>query len=123
MSVGFKMGFLKGSILAIGIILYQCPKSILNLHTLKNSWSFRSAIIGAFLSPFTIPFGAAITLFLINASIVPAYVPGPVYGLTIGLLIYFGVSDIIRKTNTSPSTIAFGIGVISALLIKTLSIR
>ena len=122
LSVGFKMGFFKGSILAVGIILYQSPKSILYLNTLKNNWSLRSAIIGAFLGPFTIPIGAAIALFLINASIVPACFIGPVYGLTTGLLIYFGMSDIIRKSNASPSSIAFGIGVISALLIKTFSV-
>jgi hypothetical protein len=121
LSVGFKMGFIKGGILALGIILYQYPRSILNLNTLKNNWSFRSAIIGSFLNPFTIPIGAVITLFILNAPIFPAYFIRPVYGITTGLLIYLGTSDIIRRTDACPSSIAFGIGVITILLIKTFS--
>lgn len=122
LSVGFKMGFIKGTFLALGIILYQYPKSILNLNTLKNNWSFRSAIIAAFLGPFTIPIGAAIALFLLYAPIVPSSFIGPVYGITIGFLIYLGISDIIRRTDICPSSIAFGIGVLTALLFKTLSL-
>ena len=122
LAVGFKMRLMKGIFLAFGIILYQFPRSIINLNKLKNNWSFRSSIIGAFLSPFTIPIGTVIALFLLNASIVPASLIGAVYGITIGLLIYIGISDIIRRTDTCPSSIAFGIGVVTALLIRTLSL-
>lgn len=120
LSIGSKMGFIKGTILASGIIIYQYPKSTFNFNTLKNNCSFRSAIIGAFLIPFTIPIGAAITLFILYAPNIPTCLIEPVYGITIGLFIYLGLSDIIRKTDTHPSSIAFGIGVISALLISTL---
>lgn len=123
LSVGFKLGFIKGIILASGIILYQSPKSIHNLNILKNNWSFRSAIIGSFLSPFTIPIGAAITLFLLYAPIVPPSFIGPVHGITIGLLIFLGISDITRKTDFCPSSIAFTIGAGTVLLIKTLSLK
>ena len=118
LSVGFSMGTMEGIILALGIILYQFPRSIHNMNQLKDYWNLRSAIIAAFLSPFIIPIGAGFSLLFLYAPFFPFSFTAPAYGITVGLFVYLGISDMIRRSDPCPSGIAFGMAAVAVLLLK-----
>jgi len=118
-AVGFQMGIMRGIIISAGIILCQYHESIEYFKELKQSWSLRNAIIAAFLSPYVIPMGAATGLFLLMTSFTGSHFPGPLSGITIGLFLYKGISNVINREDGHFVRIASGIVGCAAVVITS----
>jgi len=108
-AVGFQMGIMRGIIVSAGIILCQYPESIEYFKGLKQSWSLRHAVIASFLSPYVIPMGAATGLLLLMTSFTASHFTGPLSGITIGLFLYKGISNVITREDGHFVRIASGI--------------
>jgi zinc transporter ZupT len=88
---------MRGIIVSAGIILCQYPESIEYFKGLKQSWSLRRVVIASFLSPYVMLIGAAIGLFLLKTSYADSHFSVPLSGITIGLFLYKGISNVVTR--------------------------